>query len=67
MMKDSQKEYWGSDLIVRVLFNYSKWIFPIIELKNGSAAIHRGILFLITVSIIASAAYDGIKWLAHLF
>ena len=50
----------------RILFNYTKWIFPIIELKNGSSAIHRGILYGIILGIIASAIYDICKVLPHL-
>lgn len=45
----------------RILFNYTKWIYPIIELKNGQPAVHRNILIVILLGIFGSASYDLIK------
>lgn len=51
----------------RVLFNYAKWAFPIIELKNGNSVAHRSVLGAILLGLIIAAGYDIIKATAHLF
>lgn len=52
--------------IFRTLFNYAKWVFPVVELENASSAFHRAILGVITFGIISSAIYDLGKILSQL-
>jgi hypothetical protein len=51
----------------RTLVNYAKWIFPVVELKNGSSFSHRAILGAIILGLIIAAGYDIIKVIIRLF
>jgi hypothetical protein len=49
--------------IFRCLFNYAKWLFPLIELKNGRSFKQRIFLFTIIIGAGGSGVYDLLKLL----
>lgn len=52
--------------ILRIFFNYTRWIFPLLEFipESGTKITkHRGILAVIIIGIISSVIYDIIKFL----
>ena len=52
-------------LLFRILFDYARWIFPIVEYKESTntAQKHRAILTIIALGILGNFIYDVIKLL----
>jgi hypothetical protein len=53
-------------ILFRMLFNYTRWLFPYMELKKtgrGGAIFHRIILFTIISGALYSLGSDAIRWL----
>ena len=50
-------------ILFRILFDYARWIFPIVEYKesNGAAQKHRAILAAIVLGILGNFIYDVFK------
>lgn len=49
--------------LIRFLFNYTKWLFPLIEVENGSSLKQRILLFAIIIAVVGSGLYDLLKLL----
>ncbi len=47
--------------LFRFIFNYAKWLFPLIELENGSSLKQRLLLFAIIIGVLGSGLYDLLK------
>ena len=55
--------FYFSLILFRILFDYARWIFPIVEYKesNGAAQKHRAILAAIVLGILGNFIYDVFK------
>jgi hypothetical protein len=55
--------FYFSLLLFRILFDYARWIFPIVEYKesNGAAQKHRAILVLLVLGVLVNLLYDVFK------
>lgn len=51
--------------LLRVLFHYARWIWPLVEYRSESnrSIKHRATLWMILLGIISSFAYDVAKWI----
>ena len=49
---------------IRILFHYSRWIYPMVEFKNKNdrAVLHRAALYTITIGMFGKFLYDILKW-----
>lgn len=51
--------------LIRIIFHYSRWVYPMIEFKTDKerSLIHRGILYSLLLGVIGSLLYDIFKLL----
>ena len=49
--------------VFRVLFSYSQWVFPKLELESNRSSMlqHRTVWYAIVIGVLGSALWDGIK------
>lgn len=57
--------FFLSLFILRILFHYFRWIYPMIEYKSRKelAIVHRGAVIIITLGILGNFIYDVISWI----
>ena len=57
--------FYISLLLFRGLFEYARWIFPIVEYKNSTdnAQKHKAILVTLIIAVLAKFVYDLIKFI----
>jgi hypothetical protein len=55
--------FYFSLLLVRILFDYARWIFPIVEYKESTdtAQKHRFILGALVIAFLGNFIYDVFK------
>lgn len=55
--------FYISLLLFRILFDYARWIFPIVEYKKSTdtAQKHRAILATLVIAVLANFIYDVVK------
>ncbi|WP_430811604.1 MULTISPECIES: hypothetical protein [unclassified Carboxylicivirga] len=57
--------FFISLMVLRVLFHYSRWLYPKLQFKSNQdlSLIHRGFFYVITTGILGSFLYDIIKYI----
>lgn len=53
---------------MRILFHYSRWVYPMVEFKNKNdrAFLHRAALYTITIGMFGKFLYDMFRWIFNL-